>query len=98
MTRGGAPLDLSLANKEELIREVKADGNLGCIFQKLVDFKDTKRGVQTNRRVTALDLRALDCSLVRDLLGKTMGPWSARAKRPNNGWLIFKDTLQHKDS
>lgn len=37
-TRQGALLDLSLMNKEELIRELKADGNLGCSVQ-LVEFK-----------------------------------------------------------
>lgn len=68
-TRGGALLDLSLANKEELIREVKADSNLGCIFQKLVDFKVLREVCKTNRRTTALDWRAVNCILVRDLLG-----------------------------
>lgn len=38
-TRQGALLDLSLTNKEELIRELKADGNLGCSVQELVEFK-----------------------------------------------------------
>ena len=38
-TRRGALLDLSLTNKEELIRELKADGNLGCSVQELVEFK-----------------------------------------------------------
>ena len=39
LTRGGVLLDLSLTNKEELIRELKADGNLGCSVQELVEFK-----------------------------------------------------------
>lgn len=43
--RAGALLDLSLMNKEELIREMKAAGNLGCSVQKLVEFK-ILRGVQ----------------------------------------------------
>lgn len=38
-TREGALLDLSLTNKEELIRELKAAGNLGCSVQELVEFK-----------------------------------------------------------
>lgn len=38
-TREGALLDLSLMNKEELIRELKADGNLGCSVQELAEFK-----------------------------------------------------------
>lgn len=38
-TRGGALPDLSLMNKEELIRELKADGNLGCNVQELEEFK-----------------------------------------------------------
>lgn len=59
---------------------MKADSNLGCIFQKLVDFKDTKRAVQTNRRVTALDLRTVDCSLVRDLLGRNNGATVCKGK------------------
>lgn len=37
--REGALLDLSLMNKEELIRELKAAGNLGCRVQELVEFK-----------------------------------------------------------
>lgn len=37
--RAGALLDLSLMNKEELIREMKAAGNLGCSVQKLAGFK-----------------------------------------------------------
>lgn len=38
-TRGGALLDLSLMNKEELIRELKAYGNLSCSDQELVEFE-----------------------------------------------------------
>lgn len=38
-TREGALLDLSLINKEEPIRELKAAGNLGCSVQELVEFK-----------------------------------------------------------
>lgn len=38
-TREGALLDLSLVNKGELIRELKAAGNLGCSVQELVEFK-----------------------------------------------------------
>lgn len=37
--RGGALLDLSLTNKEEFIREAKADGNLVCSVQGLMEFK-----------------------------------------------------------
>lgn len=40
-TRGGALLDLSLTNKEELIRELKAEGNHGCSVQEL-EFKILK--------------------------------------------------------
>lgn len=47
-TREGALLDLSLMNKEELIRELKADGNLGCSDQELVEFK-ILRSVQDKR-------------------------------------------------
>lgn len=39
LTRRGALLDLSLMNKEELIRDLKADGNFGCSVQELVEFK-----------------------------------------------------------
>ncbi|KAJ7402512.1 hypothetical protein BTVI_85792 [Pitangus sulphuratus] len=38
-TREGTLLDLSLMNKEELVRELEADGNLGCSVQDLVEFK-----------------------------------------------------------
>lgn len=68
--RGGVLLDLSLTNKEELIREVKADGNLGCSVQGLVKFKKLREECKTNRRVTTLGLRTMDYGLLRDLLGR----------------------------
>lgn len=37
--REGTLLDLSLTNKEELIRELKAAGSLGCSAQEVVKFK-----------------------------------------------------------
>lgn len=43
--REGTLLDLSLMNKEEAIRELKAAGNLGCSAQEMVKFKKLS-GVQ----------------------------------------------------
>lgn len=59
---------------------MKADSNLGCIFQKLVDFKILREACKTNRRVIALDLRTVDCSLVRDLLGRNNGATAREGK------------------
>lgn len=48
--REGALLDLSLVNKEELIRELKADGKVGCSIQELMKFK-ILRSVQDKREL-----------------------------------------------
>lgn len=49
----GSLLDLLLTNKEKLVRDVKANGSLGCSNRELVEFKILREASKMNSRITA---------------------------------------------
>lgn len=54
--------------KEELVDDVKVGSSFDCIDHEVVELL---RGLhKAKTRITALDLRRIDCGLLRDLLGK----------------------------
>lgn len=54
--------------KEELVDDVKVRSSFDCIDHEVVELL---RGLhKAKTRITALDLREIDCGLLRDLLGK----------------------------
>lgn len=62
---------LILAKQEELVRDVKIGGHLGCNNDKVVGFR-ILRGSKTNSRIATLDFRRADFDLVGDLLGRIL--------------------------
>lgn len=59
-------LGLLLTNKEKLVRDVKANGSLGCSNHELVEFKILREASKMNSRITATqDLRRVDFSFFK---------------------------------
>lgn len=66
--RRGALLDIILANKEDLIGDVKAEESLGCSDHETVEFRILRRGSKAKSKITVLHFRKGDFGLFRDLL------------------------------
>lgn len=66
--RKGALLDITLANKEGLTGDVKADESLGCSGHETVEFRFLRRGSKAKSKITILQFRTGDFDLFRDLL------------------------------
>ena len=66
-------LDLTLANKEEQVRDVKAGGSLCCSDHGMVKFRIVRGENKANSRITTLSFRRTDFGLFRDGLGRI--PW-----------------------
>ncbi|KAK4807056.1 hypothetical protein QYF61_018397 [Mycteria americana] len=73
LMRGDALLDLIYPNKEELNRDVKFRGSLGCSDHEMVEFRILRERNKTKSRISALDFRRVDLGLFRDLLRRI--PW-----------------------
>ncbi|GAB0182327.1 hypothetical protein GRJ2_000698000 [Grus japonensis] len=71
--RRGAMLDLVLTNKEELVRNVKLKGSLGCSDHEMVEFKILRAERRAHSKLGTLDFRRADFGLFRDLLSRV--PW-----------------------
>lgn len=62
-------LDLLLANKKELVVDMRVKGILGCRDHQMLPFR-ILRGVRiSNSRIATLNFRKLDFRMLRDLLG-----------------------------
>uniref|UniRef100_A0A8C8RGD0 Maestro heat like repeat family member 6 n=1 Tax=Pelusios castaneus TaxID=367368 RepID=A0A8C8RGD0_9SAUR len=92
-TRGLAPLDLLLTNREELIGEVEVNGNLGSSDHEMVEFRILINGRKEKSRTHILDFRKADFGSLRELMGRV--PWEAdlKGKGVQDSWLYFKETL-----
>lgn len=66
-------LDLTLANKEEQVRDVMARGNLCCSDCGMVKFRIVRGETKVNSRITTLSFRRTDFGLFSDGLGRI--PW-----------------------
>lgn len=80
LKRGVALLDLVFTNQEELVRDVKVKGSIGCSDHGLVEFRILRGGSKTETRITTLDFRRADCGLFRDLL-KRIPQYTALGRR-----------------
>lgn len=69
-TRVDALPDFILANKEELVEDVKVGSSFDCIDHEMVELGILRGGHKAKSRITALNSRRTDCGLLRDLLGK----------------------------
>lgn len=86
--RGDALLNLILANKEELVREVEAGGGLGCSGHEMMESRILRVESRAKSKITTLDFRRAD---FMDLLRRT--PWHTASERRGvqESLLIFKD-------
>ncbi|GAB0181507.1 hypothetical protein GRJ2_000616000 [Grus japonensis] len=91
LTRGEELLDLSLTNMDELIRDVKIGGSLGCSDHVLVKFTILRDMGQMKSRVKTLNFRKANFQLFKELVDGT--PWeiALRDKRAEETWKLFKD-------
>lgn len=95
---GIALLNLIFANKEEIVRDVKAAGSLTCSIQEMVEFRVLRGRNKAKSRITATDFRKVDFGIFRVLLGEI--PWEMTPGRTGvqENQLIFMDHLLHARS
>ncbi|GAB0206109.1 hypothetical protein GRJ2_003076500 [Grus japonensis] len=92
-TRRGTMLDLSLTNKEGLVRDVKLKGSLDCSDHEMVEFRILRAVRRALSKLTTLDFSRADFGLFRDLLGRI--PWdkALEGRGAQDSWLVFKGHL-----
>lgn len=95
---GIALLHLILANKEEIVRDVKVAGSLTCSIQEMVEFRVLRGRNKAKSRITATDFRKVDFGILRVLLGEI--PWEMTLGRTGiqENQLIVMDHLLHARS
>lgn len=98
LMNGIALLNLIFANKEEIVRDVKAAGSLTCSIQEMVEFRVLRGRNKAKSRITATDFRKVDFGIFRVLLGEI--PWEMTPGRTGvqENQLIFMDHLLHARS
>ncbi|GAB0186157.1 hypothetical protein GRJ2_001081000 [Grus japonensis] len=84
-------LDLVLTNKEELVRNVKLKGSLGCSDHEVVEFKTFRAVRRVHSKLTTLDFRRAEFGLFRDLLGRLQWDKALEGRGSKKSSLIFKD-------
>lgn len=68
MVKGGALLNLLFTVKEELVRDVKVRGSLGCSVHEM-EFTVLRGGNKAKIRTATMDFRRVEFGLSRDLFG-----------------------------
>jgi len=81
LIRGDSLLDLTLAKKVKLVRDVMAGGNLTCSDYEMLEFSTLMKGNKANSRIKTLDFRTTDFGLFRDAVG-SHGTWFWREEGP----------------
>jgi len=94
-TRRGTLLDLVLTNKEGLVEDVKAGGNLGSSDHEMVNLKILCGGSRVISRIKTLDFRRANFGLFKELLGGI--PWvrALEGRGVQACWLLFKHHFLH---
>ncbi|RMC14982.1 hypothetical protein DUI87_07161 [Hirundo rustica rustica] len=64
----GAMLDLVLTNKQELVGHVKLKGSLGCIDNRMTEFKILRATTRMPNKLTTLDFSRAEFGLFDNLL------------------------------
>ena len=85
-------MHLIVAKQEELLRDVKGGGHLGCNNQEVVEFR-ILRGSKANSGITTLDFRRASFGLVRDLLGRILWETALGSSGVQESWLFFFQEL-----
>lgn len=74
-------LNLTLANKVKLVRDVVVWGSLDHSNHEMMDFSILIEGNKANSRIITLDFRRTDSGLFRNLIG-SHGIWFWREEGP----------------
>ncbi|PKU48463.1 glycerol kinase [Limosa lapponica baueri] len=93
-----ALLDLVLTNKEELVEDIKVEGNLGCSDHGKIEFRIVGSTHKTISRTETLYFKRANFVLFKKLLGEI--PWARalKGKGAQESWAIFKHCfLQAQD-
>ena len=92
-TKTGAPLDLILTHKEELIGDANIKGRLGCSDCEMVELRILRGRSGAKSRITTLNFRRVDFGLFSDLLGRVLWDKALEGRRAQESWLTFKDHI-----
>lgn len=71
-TRWGVLLDFVLSNWDELVKDVKLGGSLGCSNHEMVEFKilyGRTKATRAKKRIATLDVWRINFNLFQDLCG-----------------------------
>ena len=91
LTRREALLDLFLTTMEQLIRDVKIGGSLGCSCDALVEFTILRDMGHMKSRVRTLSFRRMNFQLFKGLVDGA--PWETvlSEKGAEQSWQFFKE-------
>ena len=70
-TRGGAPVDLLFANREDLVGDVEVGGSLAQSDLKMIEFLIVGGARRGDSKTATLDFRRVDFELFRRLVGRS---------------------------
>lgn len=93
--RGDDLLDLRIANKEEMVRDVKAGMALACSDNDIVEFWIPRGGSMAKSRTTTLDFRKADFNLFQLLLGRIPCD-TVLERRKVQGSLLISGIISYK--
>ncbi|XP_068520926.1 uncharacterized protein [Anas acuta] len=90
-TRREAFLDLVLTSVDDLIKEVKIGGSLGCSDHGLVEFVISRDVGLAKSKVRTLDLRRANLQLLKELVEEILWDTVLRERGSDQIWQLFKD-------
>lgn len=91
LVREALLLDLILTNKEELIKNVKFKGSLGCSYYEKEELQILWGKNTAKSKMTTLDFSSSDSALFRHLLEWIPQRITLEGRGIQESWLIFKD-------
>lgn len=71
-TRNGVLLNLTTANMEGLVGDIKVRGSLGCCDHEIGEFSIGQEGGRAASKIVSMDFRRPSFSLFRSLLGRIL--------------------------
>ena len=89
----GEVLDQVLTNMEEIIKEFKIRGSVGCSDHALTEFMISNITGLAKNGVRTLTFRRVKFMLLKELLDNISSETVLRDKEVKQSWLIFKDAF-----
>ncbi|GAB0178027.1 hypothetical protein GRJ2_000268000 [Grus japonensis] len=93
LTGGEMLRDPLLTNMDELIRDVKTGGSLGCSNHALVEFTILRNMGQLRSRIRTLNFRRTNFQLFKELVDGTPWETALRNKGAEQSYQLFKDVF-----